>query len=308
MLPRKIIIYTVFGLNIDSEVLLPELVTVDGSNAPDVHIVYGDTPGELVGAHVRHDRRQVAPDRFLLNVAGVGRYFVQNGNYVVVEPDSSAEESEVRLFLLGSVMGALLLQRGITPIHGSAVVMNERAVIIAGCSGVGKSTLLGALLNCGATYLTDDLAAVTIDKAGAPWVQSGYPQQKLWRDSAMKMGIDVSTCVRVQPDEEKYFVPTKVGFCLEPKRLVALCELRAEECREAIMTQLAGPDKLSVMLRNTFRKRLVAGMGLQPAHFRKSTAVVEQIYVSNLVRPIGTFLVEEQVILVQQMMKWLIGS
>jgi len=304
MTERKIIIYRAFGINIDSEILLPELVVAGG--VPDVRIVYGNTPRELVGAHVKHDRRQVAPDQFLLNVAGVGRYYVRNGDYVVVEPDGSAEEREIRLFLLGSVMAALLMQRRIMPIHGSAVVLNDRAIIITGGSGAGKSTLLGALRKCGASYLTDDLAAVTFDETGAPWVQSGYPQQKLWRDSALEMGVDISNCPPVESGMDKYFVAAKEGFCQIPVRLAAVCELRAEERREAIISGLAGPEKLAVLMRHTFRKRLLAGMGLQAAHFKQCADVAAQIAVSRLVRPNGKYTAADQVRLLEHMMMGII--
>lgn len=298
-------IYRIFGITIESELLLPELVPSDG--APDARIVYGIAPRELDGAHVRHDRRQVAPGQFLLNVAGVGRYYLRNGDYIVIEPVGSADESEIRLFLLGTVMAALLLQRGVMPIHGSAVVMNERAVIITGCSGAGKSTLLGALRNRGAPFLTDDLAAVTIDETGAPWVQSGYPQQKLRQDSAVNMGMDISDCLPVQSDRDKYFVLIKEGFCQNPVRLAAVCELSAAECREAFMTPLVGPDKLSVLLRNTFRKRLLIGMGLKTVHFQRSSAVAARIAAFRLVRPNGLFAMPDQVRLLERMMTKVMG-
>lgn len=51
----------------------------------------------------------------------------------------------------------LLKRRGVYSVHAAAVVLDGRAVVAAGATGSGKSTLCAALLRAGFSYLSDDL-------------------------------------------------------------------------------------------------------------------------------------------------------
>ena len=60
--------------------------------------------------------------------------------------------------------GALLMQRKILPLHGSAVAIDGKAYAIVGDSGAGKSTLASAFLNKGYQLLSDDVIAVSLSQ------------------------------------------------------------------------------------------------------------------------------------------------
>ena len=75
---------------------------------------------------------------------------------------NGANEDHVRLYILGTCMGALLLQRKILPLHGSAIAINGKAYAIVGDSGAGKSTLASAFLNKGYQLLSDDVIPVSL--------------------------------------------------------------------------------------------------------------------------------------------------
>ncbi len=65
-------------------------------------------------------------DRFLLAIPGVAAFHVHGGREIIIQPAPQADAAAIRLFLLGSAFGALLHQRGITPMHGSAVALPRR--------------------------------------------------------------------------------------------------------------------------------------------------------------------------------------
>ncbi|ACV64010.1 HPr kinase [Desulfofarcimen acetoxidans DSM 771] len=293
--------YTAFGLYIMSDFLLPELLPASICT-PDICISYGKVPINILNPVEKTDTYQVAKNQFLFQVQGIGRYYVTNGNRIVVNPAKRTEEHIVRLFLLGTSFGALLLQRGILPIHGSAVVINGCGVIFTGASGAGKSTLLAAFRQRGYSFLTDDVAAVTLKSDGAALVQSAYPQQKLWRDSAEEIGLDTAQLAPVYNgiEKKKYSIPVHNGFIQSPVSLVAVYELRAESCRDVTLKPLWGMDKLAVLLKHTYRCWLIKGLGLMEVYFKLCIAVARQVSVSRLTRPEGLFSLEEQVRLINQ--------
>ena len=65
--------------------------------------------------------------------------------------------SDIRVFLLGSCLGALLHQRGVLALHASAIETDQGAVLFMGDSGMGKSTTLQAFIKRGYKMLADDI-------------------------------------------------------------------------------------------------------------------------------------------------------
>ena len=294
--------YKVFGLHIGSDMLLAELLTADPSDIPEVIIRIGEVPTDIPNAIKKNESFQVAKNQFLFHIPGVGRYYVANGNCILIEPAERADERFLRIFLLGTAFGALLMQRGILPLHGSAVVVNGGCVIFTGVSGAGKSTLLAAFRERGYAFLTDDVAAVTLDESGVAWVHPAYPQQKLWRDTMDNMGVntDVFSPFFTEINKDKFAVPAKKGFHPSPAPLVAVYELETDGRRDVILNHYSNIDKLAVLMRHTYRSWLIDGLGLKELHFIHCAAVANQIAVSRLIRPEGVFSLDEQVRLVQQ--------
>jgi hypothetical protein len=279
---------------------LPELLTT--TDAPEVSISLGKVPEDTTSKFQNNKVCRLIKNQFLLRVAGVGCFYVTNGNSIVVEPAEQAEEGLVRLFLLGTTFGALLMQRGILPVHGSAVIINGYSVIFTGVSGSGKSTLLAALRKKGYSFLTDDVAAVTVDADGIPWVHPAYPQQKLWRDSTETMDVDTSSLTPFYTgiEKDKFAVPAHKGFCQSPVPLAAVYEIEAAKCRDVTVRPLASMEKLSVLISHTYRPWLVDGLGIKAAHFKQCVAIARQVNVSRLTRPQGIFSLEEQVRLIKE--------
>lgn len=65
----------------------------------------------------------------------------------------------------GTVVAQLLAWRGLIPMHGCAVAIDGRAVLILGDAGAGKSSLTAGLIAHGAALVSDDLSALTFDPA-----------------------------------------------------------------------------------------------------------------------------------------------
>ena len=88
----------------------------------------------------------------------------------------------VARILLGPGMAALLSMRGAVVLHGGAVAVDGRAILILGNSGAGKSTFVAAMVAAGAAFLTEEVAALA-DGADGFEVLPGYPRIGLSRAS-----------------------------------------------------------------------------------------------------------------------------
>jgi len=93
-----------------------------------------------------------------------------DGDAIIVDAEgrvttwAEADQPLVGLFdaIVAGVIGALS-RTGILAIHAGVVVLNGRAILIAGRSGRGKTTLVLGMLRRGLDLLSDELALVAAD-------------------------------------------------------------------------------------------------------------------------------------------------
>src|SRR5437762_891705 len=120
--------YQAFGLAITSEIECPELLP-GKAGLTDVYVRCGPVPEHLENAVKPGILCELGADRFLLKLDGVARYLICVGSEIVIDAVPKADPAAIRLFLLGPVFGALLHQRGILPLHGSAISTSKGAVL-----------------------------------------------------------------------------------------------------------------------------------------------------------------------------------
>lgn len=286
--------YAAFGMQIDSDIVLPELPRGRKKRA-DIRIICGDVPDKISEPLEETEYYQAAANDFLLRIKGIADYYITNGNQIVMRLSDEANLHEGRLYLLGTAMGVLLMQRGIVPIHGSTVVINGCGVIFTGVSGAGKSTMAAALHKSGFSLLADDVSAVIFDKSGIPWVQPGYPQQKLWQASASIVGIDTATLERVSAEKDKYVVPVSKGFKRLPVPISVVYEIAVKPCDDVTIVPLKGIEKVTTIMGNTYRAEMVNGLGLKATHFQKCVNLLKHIQVFRLIRPENVMSIDRQI-------------
>jgi hypothetical protein len=289
--------YTAYGLHIVSQIECPELLPDD--READVTVRYGQVPSELENARTRGDFLQVSPGRCLLAFERTGRYLVRDGREIIVDPTPNSTHDGLRLMLLGPVLVALLHQRGMLALHGSAIETPRGAAAFLAPSGFGKSTLVAAFERRGYRVLADDLCAVVFNASGIPLVLPAFPQIKLWEDAAMQLGQDVTAARRLLPTASKYGLPLKDGFAISPVPLRVAYVLAKDPVGRCSLSVLRGKDKLLALIENTHRLYLLEGAQQTERHFAQCVAVARYAAITRLTRPAEQFAVEAMVALVE---------
>ncbi|AFK55892.1 hypothetical protein [Tistrella mobilis] len=87
-----------------------------------------------------------------------------------------------------SGLAAALLLRGRLPLHAAAVVMAGQAILIAGASGRGKSTLAAALVGAGGQVIADDMVSPMVT-GGRVVAAPVLPRLRLMADAAGHFGL-----------------------------------------------------------------------------------------------------------------------
>ena len=296
--PPKIYYFQAFGLTISSTVAGPELLAQPED--PDVIIHYGAVPEVLDDVEKSSDWYQQNSEAVLLKINSIANYLIIQGKKIVIHRAPGAHDDEVRLFLFGSAFGALLHQRGLLPVHGSAIEVRGGAVLFVGPSGQGKSTLAGAFHQRGYRIIADDVCVVSTANGELPLVYPGFPRLKLWSDTLEKLGKSPQGLHKITPVMEKRHLPLDTGFCATPRPLLRIYELTTTDTQEFELIRLRGIDKLVTIIEHTYRPEFLAGADRKKLHFLQCAAAVRQAAVSRVTRPRLPFLLDDLVDLVEQ--------
>lgn len=228
--------------------------------------------------------------RFLFHVPETAVYSITSGAHIMITPYPGADEAKIRLYLLGTCMGVLLMQRGILPLHGSAVVIDGRVYAIVGESGAGKSTLAAAFAHKGYPLMTDDVIAVSLSNdSAAATVYPSYPQQKLWEESIEQLGLISQNYSSIYQRVNKYAVPIRSQFYREPLPLAGVVELTKSSEREPSIKAYNRLEGLHILNVHTYRNSLLHLMNLQQWQFQSIARLASELPVYQLRRPADGF-------------------
>ncbi|MFZ2959948.1 MAG: hypothetical protein WA705_23965 [Candidatus Ozemobacteraceae bacterium] len=285
--------YRAYNLIFSSELLIPELEMTEGT--PDVVIKLGQVPASLLNPTEKRKFFQSAPDEFLIRLDNIAGFYVTNGKEITLEPYIDRDAPDIRLFLLGSVFGALLQQRGYLTLHGASVVINGKGILFTGKAGIGKSTLAAAFHSKGFRILTDDVCAIKIGEDKLPYIKPGFPSLKLWKDAADKLGRNVDGLEPVKKDMDKYRVNAESQCSEEPIALSEIYILGVQNSNDIEILPVKDMDRIMPLIRNTYRYHYLHGHGMKPLHFKQCAAVAGKVRIFRVLRPETGFLLDELV-------------
>ena len=281
----KLIDYTISELRLRSQIELPELLpAAETGGQAEVSLICAETPAALENPVNSGVLYQAAPAQFLLKMPKIARYWVRNGNEILVTPEAESLAEEVRLFLLGTVWAALLHQRELLVLHASGILTPKGAVIFMGRSSAGKSSLAAAFYQRGYPVLGDDTIALDILKKQVVAYPT-FPQLRLWPDMLHKLGIKADEVLPVRPKLQKRTLPTPEGFSTTPQPVFAIYVLGSQVENEIKLEKFQGMARFSTLLNNTFREKFLGGLGLRPVHFQKVSQVAQKTRIASLIRP-----------------------
>ncbi|URT70232.1 aldolase [Cytobacillus firmus] len=291
--------YRAFGLNIQSEIPLPELPILTNSSEEFDTVIQLRDLKELWNKEPEPNCYfKVSENSVLFQIPDTAIFLVENGERIIVSPRDGASEDKIRLYVLGTCMGALLMQRKILPLHGSAIAIKGRAYAIVGDAGAGKSTLASAFLNKGYQLLSDDVIPIALSKENIAMVTPAYPQQKLWQESITAFGMEPTKYKPIFERETKYAVPVTSRFSSESIPLSGVIELVKTDSNEIELIPLSGLQRIYTLFNHTYRNFLIDRLGLREWHFSLTSNLANKIEHYQLQRPVNRFTASELTFLI----------
>ncbi len=183
-------------------------------------------------------------------------------------------------------------------LHGSALAIDGRVIVLLGNKGAGKSTLTAAMVRAGMPMLADDHVAIW-PREGEFWVEPGAPRLRLWPTSLPVIGLAVEKLPRLYSFQEKRLFslspvksPERTGGHAEfqstalPLGAIYLLEPRDPERHEVAIVPTAAKVALHELMLKRFGM-LYAGTEHARAELTVLAQVAQSIPIRRTYRPDG---------------------
>ena len=293
--------YFAYGLNISSEIALPEFISVDSHpvNLVDLEITIDRSRAisDLVPPEAINEGAliQLNTSQALIYVRGTGVFIIENGSHVTIIPDTTSRELLIRFYLVGTIMGVVLYQRKFLVLHASAVNINGGAVAFLGISGEGKSSTAATFVTHGYSIITDDVAPIDLT-SNSLIMHPGFPQVKVGAEIAQALGYDYKSLQAVHTFKEKRALQPRKGFSIAPIPLKRIYVLTT--AKEFAIAPIRASEAVTELARHSRPTTLYHSGGA--AHFFQCANLVKQQTIYRLSRPKNTRLLSELVREVEQ--------
>lgn len=298
---KKWYYYRVYGLNLQSDIKIDEFMEIDEKSQIDVRITYDEIPNDIKEKMKNGRSYEGSKERMWFHVKDIGTYDVVNGKEIHYTPSENADIYHMKIFITCSCMGFIMFQRNKIAIHGGTIVIGNKAVIVTGDKGAGKSTLTSALRKKGYKFLADDISAIEFENDEVV-VNPGFPYQKLCSDAVENMGYDKSKYFSFMSDKEiKYLIPSFNEFVDHNCKIGAIFKLSKDESADYVyMEEIKSSNKIIEIIKNVYRGEFMGIIGGMPVdYFNNCMKIAKSVKVYNLVRPAEGFTVDNQVRLIE---------
>ena len=161
-------------------------------------------------------------------------------------------------YLLGPIMGFVMLLRGVVCLHASAIAVGSDAIALLGPTGSGKSTTAAAFAQRGFSILAEDV--VTLDDRGDQFlVRPAYPCIRLWPASVKALYGSESHLPRLTPNWDKCYLDLTEQFHKQPLPLVGIYLLdgRRDDRDAPFVEALDRAEGLMSLVANTYATKLM---------------------------------------------------
>lgn len=289
--------YLVGGITLVSELALPELPLIQQQSATPHPVIVrmGKVANHLPGAVEVDPYCFATATQYLLSIQGIARYLVTGGREIVIDPDANALLLDVRAYLLGAIFVVLCQQRGLLPLHASAIAGKSGVVAFLANSGQGKSTLAAHLAQRGFRVLADDVCLIDTAQPGKAMVIPTAPWLKLWRNSLEHLGREAEGLDRVFSDDDKYRLP--LAPVLKPEPILRLVFLDGNEVSSTSteIEEVPRVEAVPLLMNLTHHSYLLEATGQREENFLRCTRVLSQARAYRLIRPWGLMHLESTV-------------
>lgn len=237
---------------------------------------------------------QHSEKRSCVLVKGIAQFEVDKGREIRVWLAAGAAQKDVEIFLLGPVWAALCHQRGVLPLHASAVLCKHGIVAFAGNRGTGKSTTAASMGLLGYDVLADDMLPVSFDQNLEPGAWPYLRRLKLKSDALTNLELTSTEVVSDTLDADKFFVhPSRQSRDMWAK-LHRVYVLENDPSASALSVEsIKGVNAICALIDQTYHFQFVIDSRQYREHLDRCAQIASKVSLYRVRRPPGKQLSKE---------------
>jgi hypothetical protein len=272
----------IYGLSVRINKSIPGIFTSKvSSNQVDLEIHLGEMPAWFPAASATREPWYLSPDleqngepRLTIWKLNTGDYFharYADGTEFLIHrlgnriwatwPSDTLSLEDTATYLLGPMMGFVMLLRGAISLHASAVIIDNQAVAFVGPAGAGKSTTAAAFADLGYGILAEDVVTLA-DLGNAFLVEPAYPCIRLWPSSVSALYGPDASLPKLTPNWDKRYLDLnqsqyEFGEQSLPLSAIYLFAARSDESTAPCVRELTTSQALIALVANTYTTYLM---------------------------------------------------
>ncbi|MHA8103825.1 hypothetical protein [Aquirufa nivalisilvae] len=279
--------YWAFGLKIQSDIEFPEFVNAEFDMA-DLAISSRQVSNKLKSKPlIEENKEAINEDEYYLEVDNVAKYYAYQGKIIDVDFNPLADSRTIRIYLLATVMAAVLHQRNCIPLHASSIKWKDGLVVLAGESGAGKSTTVSGLLKSGYSIFSDDVIVLEQEQNQDVQARASYPMIKLWDDAIEKLQSEMfeKRDFLVKPGYEKFGFFFHEQFDRNPYPIKLIVVLKIKEVDHVEYQELQGGEAFKEFIAQSYRPNLLHSNSLRALNYAMLIAILKNAKLVVVNRP-----------------------
>jgi hypothetical protein len=261
--------YSVFNLNINSEILFPNLSeVVDLQQEANVTINYADiNPKGMQNSWVNGFNFQMNSEELRIAIPEIVQFQILRGKHIVVDPLGQENHPAVPIFIEQLCMDILLRQRQVLVLPGYAFLCQDLGIALAGHTGLASLLLKGMLYKRGYSFLSDGFFALSSRSEVLP----GFPLLNFPSDAISKLGIPLDQTLPIRTGVDRVKIPLNNQYHTTPKVLQHVYFFKLYSENDVRFTLVEGP------LKNTYLQLIASERWINTPFYQDKWSLFENV-------------------------------
>lgn len=278
--PKKPQFYTLYGVNLSSEIELPLVPKTTIPKKIDIYISFSNSIGNKSFMFKdRKDNSMSLKHALIFSRKNKLAFEITNGKEIIIHQlCKDLNFDEIAIILLNSPLGYCLYQQKKLVLHSCGISNHHGAYLFIGESGTGKSSLAASLLD-DFDFITEDVAALEFNDKSVNIFQ-GPPYVKLDKPAAKGSKLSESESIEISFDRLKRsaFKTKNNSRNIHPIKKIYILEWG----EDFLISKIKDNKLLATYLLNTFTA--------YPFESCRESSKISLTYFSKLIKEIDFFL------------------